>query len=97
MNMNTHFSTIYYFSLVTITLSMIAWTIAVGSTHVSYGQQIAGLDRQRAVLAEKKYELELATTLELSLSELAEDASRSGFLSISKITQVKTHAAVASR
>lgn len=87
----------YYTVLALLTFGVALHTVFIGSTHVSYGKRISALETQKRQLADRVQRIEQQTAQYLSMTQLNQDASSQGFISIQNIVRVDTSTVVASR
>jgi hypothetical protein len=92
----THYK-IYYLFLLFMTLGMIAHTVIVGGIHVSYGQQVAQLEKENAQLTEKKLSLSRELSTHLSLAQVSSQAEGLGYAPINNVVYSTVNGIVASR
>ncbi len=88
---------VYYLFLLFITLGMIAHTVVTGGMYVSYGQQVANLEKESHQLAEKKVSLSRELTNHLSLAQVSSQAEDLGFTPMSSVVYSSVNGIVASR
>lgn len=94
--MKKHY-TYYYASLIVVSFICVAYTVLVGSNHVTFGSKVQRLVAQQLELQEQRNQLQTKIAHAVASQSVKEYAQAQGFETIASVTVVDTGTLVAVR